>query len=156
MNNDRRSFIRNAALGVSAAVTGSGAVAATTAELTGDDTTAIRALQRRYFTLLQQGNERDLAALCVSNGGKVHDSAVLDVRIDDEHIDLAQDRVGATARWDARVLLGAALAGNSTLEQMARAQGQSERQWQERGIYTARYVKVGSEWKIETLQYQKA
>jgi hypothetical protein len=164
MNNNRRSFIRNAGIAVTAAATGNGAAAGTadTASLQHrlgvlEDTNAIRALQQRCFTLMRDGKVPELVALFSGNAVEVHAAKVLlDARLEHTDIDVAPDRQSATARLHSRVLLGIPLAGDSTLEQMARLQGQTERQWSETGIYTARYVKHGADWKIAQLEFRKA
>ena len=160
MNNDRRSFIRNAGVAVTAAVAGSGAAAS--APDAGslqhklgllEDSNAIRALQQRYFALVQQHNAAELATLFAGHAAPVHTARVLDARLDDASIDVAQDRQSATAQLHSRVQLGTPMRGNGTLQQMARLQGQSEQQWSETGVYTARYVKVAGEWKISALSF---
>src|SRR5688500_13477700 len=100
MNNNRRTFIRNAGVAVTAAVAGSGASAATdTSALQHqlehklgllEDMNAIRALQQRYFALVQQRKDSELAALFVDQATQVHAASVLDARLDDASIEVAQ------------------------------------------------------------------
>ncbi len=162
MNNDRRSFIRNAGVAVTAAVAGSGASAAT--DTNGlqhrlgllEDMNAIRALQQRYFTLVEQRNDAELAALFVDQPTQVHAASVLDARLDDASIEVAPDRQRATAQLRSRVQLATPMRGDGTLQQMARLQGQSEQRWSESGVYTVQYVKLDGEWKISSLSFLKA
>ncbi len=163
MNNTRRTFIRNAGVAMTAAVAGSG-VAANTVDAGNlqhklgmlEDTNAIRALQQSYFALAQQRNDAGLAALFAGDVAQVHAASVLDTRLDEESIAVAADRQSATAQLRSRGEFATPMSGNGTLQQMARLQGLSEQQWRESGIYTAEYVKLGTEWKIGTLKYHKA
>lgn len=159
MNNNRRNFIRNAGVAMTAAVASGGVATANTNSLEHklgllEDTNAIRALQQRYFALLQQRNEAELTRLFAGQVAVTHGASVLDARLDEESIEVAQDRQSATAQLRSRMHLGTPTSGNGTLQQMARLQGQSEQQWRESGVYTAHYVKLGNEWKIKTLQYR--
>jgi recombinational DNA repair ATPase RecF len=162
MNNNRRTFIRNASVAVTAAVAGSGASAATDTNTLEhklgvlEDLNAIRALQQRYFALVQQRNDAELAALFVTQATQVHTARVLDARLDDASIEVAQDRQSASAQLRSRVQLATPMRGNGTLQQMARLQGQSEQQWSESGVYTAQYVKLDGKWKISSLSFHKA
>ena len=157
MNNDRRAFIRSAGVAVTAAVAGSGASAATlSAESQLDavaDVNAINALQQQCFKLMQQQDAAGLTPLFAAPTVPVHAASLLDTRIDATHIEVAPDRQSATASCSAQIVLGTALAGAGTLQQMARLQGQTERQWSETGVYTARYVKLGTAWKIRSLRF---
>lgn len=160
IQNSRRSFIRNAGVAVSAALAGSGAVAATAATDPAGllaDSNAIRALQQRYFTLLAQG--ADATALFADNSAHTaskHAAVVLDARHNSDNIEVAHDRQTASARFSSRLQLSTTITGNGTLQQMARLQGQSQQQWNESGVYDVQYVKVGAEWKIKALQYRTA
>ena len=161
MNNDRRSFIRTAGLAVTAAVAASPAVADSDTESLRhklgllEDSSALRDLQQRYFTLAQQRSS-ELAGLFADGVVDVYPATLLDVRVDASEVDVAPDRQRATATLHARVLLATPVSGKGTLQQMARLQGQTEHQWSESGIYTASYVKRGAEWKIAALAYRKA
>ena len=132
MNNNRRNFIRNAGVAVTAAVAGTGAAAATVdlQHKLGvlEDSAAIRALQRRYFALVEVRNEAELATLFAGEPSAVHSATVLDVRLDDASIEVAQDRQTATAQLHSRVQLGTPMSGDGTLHQMARLQGLTEQQ----------------------------
>ncbi len=166
MNNNRRTFIRNAGVAMTAAVAGSGAAAGTadTADAGNlqhklgllEDTNAIRALQQSYFALVQQRNDAGLAALFAGDVTQVHTATVLDTRLDEESIEVAADRQSASAQLRSRVQLGTPMSGNGTLQQMARQQGLTEQQWNEAGIYTAHYIKLDGAWKIRELNYRKA
>lgn len=163
MNNDRRKFIRGAGVVVTGAVAGSQAAASEADNLQHklgllEDSNAIRSLQQRLLTALQQQDDVQLAALFASTGdiAPVHQARLLDARFDGESIDLASDRRSARAELHARVQLALPFTGNGTLQQMSRLQGQAERQWSERGVYTVHYVKAGTEWKIRTLEYISA
>ncbi|MGV3590240.1 MAG: twin-arginine translocation signal domain-containing protein [Gammaproteobacteria bacterium] len=163
MNNERRKFIRGAGVAVTAAVAGSEASATDADSLQYklgllEDSNSLRALQQRLLTALQQQDDAQLAALFegADTGMPVHGARLLDARLDDTSLDLASDRRSARAELHARVQLALPFTGNGTLQQMARLQGQAERQWSERGIYTVHYVKAGTEWKIRTLAYVAA
>jgi hypothetical protein len=163
MNNTRRNFIRNAGVAVTAAVAGTGGVNAMTDASSLqhklgllEDSNAIRALQQRYFALVQQQDAAALATLFADRVVDVHAARVLDARLDNASIEVASDRQSATAQLQTRIQLGTPMSGNDTLQQMARLQGLSEQQWRESGVYTAQYVKRGSEWKISSLHYHKA
>lgn len=162
VNNGRRKFIRGAGAAVTAAVAGSQAAASEADNLQHklgllEDSNAIRALQQRLLAALQQQDDAQLAALFATTDiAPLHQARLLDARFDDESIDLAPDRRSARAQLHAHVQLAQPFTGNGTLQQMARLQGQAERQWSERGVYTAHYVKAGTEWKIRTLEYISA
>ncbi|HEY0964156.1 MAG TPA: nuclear transport factor 2 family protein [Pseudomonadales bacterium] len=160
VNDDRRKFIRGAGLAVTAAAAGSSAAASEDGDLRHklgllEDGNAIRALQQRLLTALQRQHDPELATLFADPGAvvQVHESQLLDARLDDTRIDVAPDRRSARAELHMRVQLARPFSGNGTLQQMARLQGQTESQWSERGVYTVHYVKAGSEWKIRALDY---
>lgn len=163
MNNNRRNFIRNAGVAVTAAVAGTGSVNAMTDASSLqhklgllEDSNAIRALQQQYFALVQQQDTAALATLFADAVPQVHEARVLDARLDEASIEVAPDRQSATAKLHSRVQLGMPMRGDGTLQQMARQQGMTEEQWREAGIYSARYVKRDNAWKIATLQFQKS
>ncbi|MES2626549.1 MAG: hypothetical protein V4628_14790 [Pseudomonadota bacterium] len=163
--NSRRTFIRNSGVALTAAL----AAASTTAGAPIDDaahrlailedSNAIRVLQQRCFALLEQGAARDLAMLfsdSVAQASCVYPAMQLDSRLDTTSIAVDSKRQSATARFAGRVQLGAPIAGDSTLEQMARMQGiNSSKRW-EHGTYEVTYVKVQAEWKISALTYHTA
>lgn len=161
MDNTRRSFIRNAGVAVTAAVAGTAAAAADPAADARhrlallEDTNAITVLQQRWFALMQQHNTAALGTLFAGEVPPVHAGDLLDARIDGSSVAVAPDRRSAAATVRARVLLGTPVSGDGTLQQMARLQGQTERQWSESGVYTAQYVKLDTEWKLQSLQYRK-
>jgi len=70
-----------------------------------------------------------------------------------DELTLSDDRLRASATFHVDVALGTALAGDSTIAQMARLQGQmADRHW-ESGRIEARYVKTHGRWKVASLRY---
>lgn len=160
--NSRRTFIRNSGVALTAALAAGSAVATPVDDAAQrlallEDSNAIRALQQRYFSLLEQ--RADVSALFCSSAAfaaSALPALVLDSRHDGENIVVAADRQRATASFRSRLQLGIPIAGDSTLQQMARQQGQSEQQWREQGTYEVEYVKLGAAWLISALRYHTA
>jgi hypothetical protein len=69
-------------------------------------------------------------------------------------IEVAADRASATGRFHCLVQAEAALPAHLPLIEMARLQGQGTRQWWENGVYESTYVRAGSAWKIQHLEYR--
>jgi hypothetical protein len=69
---------------------------------------------------------------------------------------LSEDRLRATATWHVDAAVGMPLLGNSTVEKMARLQGQFAGHRWESGRIEAKYVKSEGQWKIATLAYLTA
>jgi hypothetical protein len=160
--NSRRTFIRNSGVALTAALAAGGVSAAprdAAAERLAllEDSNAIRALQQRCFTLLEQGAAHELALLFSNSAAQatcVYPALQLDSRLDHGDIVVAGDHQSASARFRGRVYLGAPITGDGTVQQMARLQGVHSTQWWEQGEYEARYVKAGGEWKIRALHYR--
>jgi hypothetical protein len=68
-------------------------------------------------------------------------------------VDVAGDRRTATGRFPYSIQVGSPMAGDSSLVEMARLQGEGIVLWWESGIHEVSYVKHGSTWKIRKLEY---
>jgi hypothetical protein len=71
-----------------------------------------------------------------------------------EIVEVAADRKTASCQFSYSMQVGEPMAGNSSLEQMARLQGEGIVKWWEGGVCEANYVKVGESWKIQRLEYK--
>ena len=161
--NSRRTFIRNSGVALTAALAAGGASAAALDDAAQrlallEDSNAIRSLQQRCFVLLEQGAAAELSTLFSNStaaASGVYPTQQLASRLEEAVIKVASDRLTASARFLGRVQIGAPVAGNGTLQQMARLQGVNT-QWWEQGVYEAQYEKVQNEWKISALHYHPA
>lgn len=69
-------------------------------------------------------------------------------------VSISEDGLRAAARFHVEVELCVPLQGHSTIEAMARLQGNmADRRW-ESGRFDATYAKVAGQWKLSTLHYQ--
>jgi hypothetical protein len=71
-----------------------------------------------------------------------------------DRVEVAADGMTATGRFPYSIQVGTPLPLDSSLVQMARLQGEGIRKWWEGGIQEVSYVRAGSEWKIERLEYR--
>lgn len=69
-------------------------------------------------------------------------------------VDIAPDRKSATGHFPYSIQVGTPMASDSSLVELARLHGEGIRKWWEGGIQQVRYVKEGSDWKIERIEYQ--
>jgi hypothetical protein len=73
-----------------------------------------------------------------------------------ETIKVAADRLSASARFPYSIQVGAPIASDSSLVQMARLHGEGIMKWCESGIYEISYAKdiKDGNWKIKRLEYR--
>ena len=71
-----------------------------------------------------------------------------------ESIKVAADRLSASGQFPYSMQVGAPMAGDSSLVEMARLQGEGIVKWWEGGTCEASYVKVDNAWKIGRLEYR--
>jgi hypothetical protein len=73
-----------------------------------------------------------------------------------ETIEVAADRLSASAQFPYSIQVGAAMAADSQLVHMARLQGEGILKWYESGIYEASYAKDAKDggWKIKRLEHR--
>jgi hypothetical protein len=148
-----------------------------------EDEKAIRALHQTYEALLDSGNYEDVAGLfkedaaVVFNGGIFkgkksverlyldHFSAGLTGKkigsapgfeAAQEAVNVAADRMSAKAQFPYSIQVGAPIASDSSLVQMARLHGEGIMKWCESGVYEISYAKCKKDgsWKIAKLEYQ--
>ena len=128
VQNGRRNFIFNSGVALTAALASGAASAAPVDEAVQklallEDGNAIRALQQRCFALLEQRATNALSALFSESAAHAYPAMQLDSRLEATGINVAPDRLKATARFHGRVQLGAQISGEGTAQQMARLQG---------------------------------
>jgi hypothetical protein len=152
---DRRSFLKSGAL-VAAPIA---AVGVPAAALAGDDSRARlarledeRAIEALHRSFLRHVNGAgDCAKLVASSDAVDLGEGLRSIAEDlaaDAHIELAEDGRTATARCACRVERETEFAGDTTLERMARFQGQGHHRHEERGVLAMDYVKGKDGWLI--------
>ena len=151
---DRRSFLKTGSIVAAplAMVTPAAAFAddgsrARLARL--EDERAIEALQRKFLRHLNGAGDR--GELVASSGTVDLGEGLRAIAEDIGHeatLELAEDGLTAKARCACNVERETAFAGNSTLEQMARFQGQGSHRHAERRTLATEFVKDKDGWKI--------
>ena len=162
----RRRFFWQAGAALSAplAVTAAAAANGVTSDTLQDrlavleDERAIRALNRTYAQLLNARAYTQLAALYAEPAAVQLDERVRGIAPDsfgaDDAIELAVDRVSATARVRCVVHVETEIGPSCTLVEMARQQGEGVLKTVERRVLEHTYVKRGGVWKIERSSYR--
>jgi len=69
-------------------------------------------------------------------------------------VEVTLDRKSATGKFPYSMQVGTPMAGDSSLVQMARLQGEGIVKWWEGGVQHVHYVKEGKGWKIKRLEYR--
>jgi hypothetical protein len=147
---DRRSFLKSGAL-VAAPLAAMAPVAAladdgSRAKLARiEDERAIEALHRDFLRRVNRG-ERGAVKLAEGLAGLADNSAA------DAQIAFSDDGRRARARRACKASFRTDFTGNSTLEQMARLQGQGSHAHEEPRVLVADYVKGRQGWAIERLR----
>jgi hypothetical protein len=163
-NATRRSFLKGGAI-LAAPL----AIAIPTAAIAADDRAerlkrledeaAIRALHRDWLRRVN-GSSADIESLFVSaKAARCLDDAVCGIAPDHaeaELIEVAADGKCATGRFVCMVETQNALAPDSTLAQMALAQGGGIMRQSERKLVSADYVKAGARWAISEITLREA
>jgi hypothetical protein len=148
-----------------------------------EDEKAIRTIHQTYEALLDSGKYEDVAGLfkedasVVFNGGvfngrksvarlyREHFSAGLTGKkigpapgfeAAQETVTVAEDRLSANAQFPYSIQVGAPIASNSSLVQMARLHGEGIVKWCEGGVYEISYKKCKKDgsWKIAKLEHR--
>lgn len=114
-----------------------------------EDEAAIRALHHRWLRQVNAGEHDARLDGTVRRIIADHVGAA-------ERIELAADRQSAVGRFEYRVELETPLALDSTLAQMAHAQGHGARRHSERRGLTVSYTKSHGTWAIETVTLSSA
>jgi len=151
---DRRSFLKTGAI-VAAPL----AVAAPVAAMAGDDSRAklarlederaIEALQRKFLRHLN--GTGDCGEFIASSDAVELGEGLRAIAEDIGHeatLELSEDGLSARTRCACRVEREAAFTGDSTLEQMARFQGQGSHRFEERRTLATEFVKGKHGWAI--------
>jgi hypothetical protein len=146
---DRRSFLKTGAI-----VAAPFAVAAPVAAFAADDRLArlederaVEALQRKFLRHLNGAG--DCGEFIASSDAVDLGEGLRAIAEDDEvRVELAEDGLTAAARCPCRVEREAEFAGDSTLERMARFQGQGSHRFEERRVLATEFVKVADGWRI--------
>jgi len=125
-----------------------------------DDEAAIRALHQDWLRTINRGSDDAVALLLSSSSSIAFAETVRGVTADHagepETIEIAADGARAEGRFPCAVEIEAELARDSTLAQMAHAQGGGFVRRTERGVLQAAYVKSGENWAIESIAFASA
>ena len=152
---DRRSFLKSgalivapvAAVGVPAAALADDGSRARLARL--EDERAVEALQRKFLRHLNGTGE--CGEFIASSDAVDLGEGLRAIAEDPGHeatFELAEDGRSATARCACRVEREAEFAGDSTLERMARFQGQGSHRFAEQRVLATEFVKGRDGWRI--------
>jgi hypothetical protein len=146
---DRRSFLKTGAL-LAAPVVAAAPAAAFAADdrlVRLEDERAIEALQRKFLRHLN--GAADCGEFIASSDAVDLGEGLRSIAGDDEpHVEVAEDGQTATARCPCRVERETGFTGDSTLEQMARFQGQGSHRFKERLELATEFVKGRDGWQI--------
>ena len=146
---DRRSFLKTGAI-VAAPFAAAAPVAAFGADdrlARLEDERAVEALQRKFLRHLN--GTGDCAEFIASSDAVDLGDGLLSIAEDDEaHVEVAEDGQTAVARCPCRVERETGFAGDSTLEQMARFQGQGSHRFAEHRVLATEFVKGRDGWRI--------
>ena len=151
---DRRSFLK-----ASAVIAAPFAAAAPVVALAGDDSRAklarlederaVEALQRKFLRYLN--GDGDCGEFVASSDSVDLGEGLRSIAEDLHHepsLRLAADGRTATARCSCKVERETEFAGDSTLEQMARFQGQGSHRFTEERVLATEFVKGSDGWRI--------
>jgi hypothetical protein len=148
-----------------------------------EDEKAIRTLHKTYENLLDNGMYEEVVALFTEDAAVVFNGGVFKGKSSasrlysgcfsagmigkkigpvpgfdaaQETINVAADRLSAKAQFPYSIQVGAPIASDSSLVQMARLHGGGIMKWCESGTYEISYVKDSKDggWKIKRLEYQ--
>jgi hypothetical protein len=146
---DRRSFLKTGAL-LAAPVVAAAPVTAIAADdrlARLEDERAVEALQRKFLRHLN--GTGDCGEFIARSDAVDLGEGLRSIAGDDEaQVEVAEDGMTATARCPCRVEREAAFAGDSTLEQMARFQGQGNHRHEERRVLAIEFVRARDGWRI--------
>jgi hypothetical protein len=152
---DRRSFLKSGAL-IAAPVAAIGVPAAAFADDGSrtrlarlEDERALEALQRKFMRHLSGAG--DCGEFIASSGAVDLGEGLRSIAEDGAHepvLELAEDGLSATARCACRIERETEFAGHSTLEQMARFQGQGSHRHEEKRVLATEFVKSKDGWRI--------
>jgi hypothetical protein len=156
---DRRSFLKTGALLAApiAAVVPAAALAddgSRTRLARLEDERAIEALHRSF--LRHVNGSGDCAALVTSSDAIELDDGLRSIAEHPAHepsVELSEDGLSATARCDCRVELETDFTGDSTIEQMARFQGQGSHRHAEERVLATEFVKGKHGWQIAKARF---
>ena len=158
ISTDRRSFLKTGAL-VAAPLAAAAPVAALAADDSRaklarlEDERAVEALQRKFLRHLNgAGDCREFIASsdAVDLGEGLR--AIAEDPGQEGELVLAADGRSATARCPCRIEREAEFAGDSTIEQMARFQGQGSHRFDEEGVLATEFVKSQDGWRIASVR----
>lgn len=159
MTTDRRSFLKSGALVATPLV-----AAAPVTVLAGDRSAArlarlederdIEALQRKFLRHLNGAG--DCSEFIASTDAVKLDAGLRSIVEDpsgEATIELAENGLSARSRLACRIELETEFTGDSTLEQMARFQGQGRHRHSEGRELATEYVKGGHGWRIASARF---
>lgn len=157
---DRRSFLKTGALLATPI-----AVMAPAAAMAGDasgtelarlqDERAIEALHRAFLQRVNTRGAAGVGELLAPNGSCDLDGCVRRIADDpaaEATIELAADGRGAKARRPSHIEAEVDFTGNSTLEQMARFQGQGTHRHSEARVLEVEYTRTKDDWAIASVK----
>jgi len=161
ISTDRRSFLKTGALVATPLV-----VAAPVAALAADDSRArlarlederaIEALHRQALRKVSGADATSLRDFAAHVEGEGFNGTVRAVTQDHAHepeLELAADGLSARASCRCRVELEAGFAGDSTIEQMTRFQGQGSHRFAEKRVLATEFVKGSDGWRITRARF---
>ena len=159
MGTDRRSFLKTGAV-IAAPIVAAVPVAALAADDSRaklarlEDERAVESLQRKFLRHLN--GTSDCGELIASSHAVDLGEGVRSIAEDMGHeptLDLADDGLSATGRCACRIEHEAEFAGDSTLEQMTRFQGQGSHRFVEERVLATEFVKGRDGWRIARARF---
>jgi len=161
LTTNRRSFLKTGAL----AATPLAAVALPAAALADDgsraklarleDERAIESLRRAVLRRINGDGANDCGQFLAAADAIELDEGLRSITedpVEDAALTLSEDGARASSRQACRVELETAFTGETTLERMARFQGQGSHRHSEGRMLLTEYVKQGGEWKLAQLR----
>jgi ketosteroid isomerase-like protein len=123
-----------------------------------EDVNAIRELHYAYAKHVSAGAHDAVASLFADSGQARLDAGIRALAADPlgepDAIEIAADRMSATARLHCTVTIETAIEPTCPLVEMARAQGGGTAKRSERGVLANVYVKRDGRWKIERSSFR--
>lgn len=161
-NSTRRSFLKNGA------VLAAPIVAATPAAVLADDglrarlarlenEAAIRELHHAWLRRINAGDAKAAASMFAGNEAIPMEQAVRSIAADQtgepDTVEISADGKSAVGHFACAVEIETSIPQDSTLAQMAHAQGSGFVRWTERRVLKVEYVKANGDWVIARTEF---